>query len=73
MRQINFYESGTCEFIKQWPNWTGVVPAVGDVVVVHFGDNNEKLCLYTVCRRIIDGTKPDYIKIFIRKRYIQEL
>ena len=29
MTQISFYKNGTGEFIKQWPNWSGVVPAVG--------------------------------------------
>ena len=67
MTQIGFYKNGTGEFIKQWPNWTGVVPAVGDVVVLHFGDYNDESRPYTVCLRMIDGTKPDFIKIFIKK------
>ena len=67
MTQISFYENGTGEFIKQWPNWTGVVPAVGDMVVMHFGDDNEEAQGYVVKMRVIDGTKPDFIKIFIKK------
>ena len=65
MVQISFYENGTGEFIKQWPNWTGVVPAVGDVVVLHSGDDNEEEHPYLVRLRKIDGTQPDKIKLFI--------
>lgn len=68
MTQISFQDDATGEFIKQWPNWSGVVPAVGDMVVLHFGDNNEEECRYTVSLRVIDGTRPDFICLFIRKR-----
>lgn len=67
MIQISFQDDATRELIKQWPNWTGVVPAVGDMVVLHFGDNNEDECCYTVSLRVIDGTQPDFICLFIRK------
>lgn len=67
MTQISFYENGAGVFIKQWPNWTGVVPAVGDMVVLHYGDDNEEECTYTVRLRVIDGTRPDYIRIFIQR------
>ena len=67
MIYISFFDDGTGEFIKQWPNWSGVMPAVGDMVVLHFGDNNEEECSYMVRLRVIDGTKPDFIKIFIKK------
>lgn len=67
MTQISFYENGSDLLIKQWPNWSGVVPAVGDVVVLHFGDNNEEEQGYIVKMRVIDGTRPDYIKIFIER------
>jgi len=70
MTQISFYENGTGIYIKQWPNWTGVVPAVGDLVVLHYGDDNEEAVPYRVRLRVIDGTRPDYIKIFIER--IQE-
>ena len=63
MTQIDFYYDGTGEFIKQWPNWTGVVPAVGDMVVLHFGDYKEEECIYSVRLRVIDGTRPDLIKL----------
>ena len=65
MIQISFYDDGTGEFIKQWPNWSGVVPAVGDMVVLHYGDDNEEEYDYIVKMRVIDGTRPDSIKLFI--------
>ena len=67
MIQISFYDNGTGKFIKQWPNWTGVVPAVGDIVALHFGDNNEEEQGYVVKMRVIDGRRPDYIRLFIKK------
>ena len=65
MTQISFYKNGTGEFIKQWPNWTGVVPAVGDMVVLHYGDYNEEERTYMVRLRVIDGTRPDRIGLYI--------
>ena len=65
MTQISFYKNGTGEFIKQWPNWTGVVPAAGDMVVLHYGDDNEEECTYTVRLRVIDGTRPERIDLYI--------
>lgn len=65
MIQISFYDDGTGEFIKQWPNWSGVVPAVGDMVVLHYVDDNEEEYDYIVKMRVIDGTRPDSIKLFI--------
>ena len=56
MIQISFYDSNTGKYIKQWPNWSGVVPALGDVVVLHYGDNNEEERPYQVRHRVIDGT-----------------
>ena len=67
MKQIIFVDEASCKFIKQWPNWTGVIPAVGDVVILHYGDNNEESVPYKVCKRVIDGTRPDYIQIYIEK------
>ena len=67
MAQISFYENGTGNYIKQWPNWSGVVPAVGDLVVLHYGDDNEEVVPYRVRLRVIDGTRHDFIKIFIER------
>lgn len=67
MTQISFYRNGTGEFIKQWPNWTGVVPAVCDMVVLHYGDCNEEEQGYVVKMRVIDGTRPDSIRLFVDK------
>lgn len=67
MTQINFYDDGTGEFIKQWPNWIGVVPAENDIVVLHFCDDNEEKCFYEVRLRVIDGIQPNLIKLYIKK------
>lgn len=69
MIYISFYDSNTGKYIKQWPNWSGVVPAPGDVVVLHDGDNNEEERPYLVRHRVIDGTKSDSVKIYIEKMY----
>jgi len=66
MTQISFYDDGTGEFIKQWLNWTGVVPVMDDLVALHFGDNNENERIYSVRLRVIDGTRPDLIKLYVR-------
>lgn len=52
-------------YIKQWPNWTGVIPNQGDTVVIHFGDYAEESYSYEVEERIIDGTKPDKVVLII--------
>jgi hypothetical protein len=67
MIQIIFYDSNTGKYIKQWPNWSGVVPALNDVVVLHYGDNNEDERTYLVKYRVIDGTKSDNVKIYIEE------
>jgi len=67
MTQISFYDDATGEFIKQWPNWTGVVPVMDDIVALHFGDYKEEERIYSVRQRVIDGTRPDLIKLYIRK------
>ena len=53
--------------IKHWPNWSGEVPQKGDLVRLHFGDNNEEEESYAVFNRIIDGTKPDSVIVIISK------
>lgn len=53
------------EYIKQWSNWTGVIPNKGDTVVIHFGDYAEESYSYEVEELIIDGTKPDKVVLII--------
>lgn len=67
MIQINFYENGTGKYIKDWPNWSGEVPATGDVVTLHYGDDYEEERSYIVKLRVIDGTRPDRIRLFIEE------
>ena len=67
MIHISFYDNYTGKYIKQWPNWSGAVPAMGDVVVLHYGDNNEEERPYLVKYRVIDGTKSDNVKIYIEE------
>lgn len=65
MTQVHFRKAGSGDYIKDWPNWTGVVPAVGDMVVLHYGDDNEEEYTYTVRLRVIDGTRPERIDLYI--------
>lgn len=51
-------------YIKQWRYWDGEIPQRHDTVVLHFGENKE---FYYVIKRIIDGTKYDYVFIVVRK------
>jgi len=54
-------------YIKQWPNWTGVIPSIDDTVVLHFGDNNEIKEYYEVEGREISGTNCDKIVLYVEK------
>lgn len=53
--------------LKYWPNWTGVVPQVGDMVLLHFGDYNEECVPCKVVQRYIDGTNPDVVTCLIKE------
>lgn len=54
------------EYIKCLPNWTGVIPQIGDKVILHFGDcYNEKKERYVVVDRIISDAHPESIKVFL--------
>ena len=59
---INFRDKDRF-FIKQWPNWTGVIPQIGDHVALHFGDYNEEERVYSVTDRLISGTRYDDVYI----------
>lgn len=68
MKQLHFYALGECnkrEYLRDWVNWTGEVPNRGDIVLIHFGDNNEEEYKYRVVGRIIDGRKPKDIDIIV--------
>ena len=58
-------------YIKQWPNWTGVVPQIGDTIALHFGDYNEEERIYKVTDRLISGTTPD--KVYITLEHIETI
>lgn len=57
-------------YLKQWPNWSGEIPQKGDVVLLHFGDNNEIEERYIVQRRVISGTNPD--KVIVEVEWIDK-
>lgn len=71
MKQLNFHalseEKGHYEYLKSWPNWSGEIPQKGDIVVLHFGDNNEIELCYIVDCRVIDGTKADTVRINVTR------
>ena len=68
MTQIHFRDSKTGVHIKDWPNWTGEIPQQRDMVVLHYGDDNEEERCYVVLLRVISGTQPDHIWIYIEPR-----
>ena len=63
---ITFYNFQNNKYIKQW-YWLGVIPVVGDYVVLHFGDYNEEEATYKVMKRIINGLKSDSIDLYVLK------
>lgn len=68
MKQLHFYALGECsekKYLRDWVNWTGEVPMIGDIVLIHFGDNNEKEYKYRVVCRVIDGRYPASIDIIV--------
>ena len=64
---IEFIGAITNCYIKQWPNWDGVIPVVGDIVVLHFGDYNEIEEEYEVISRRIFGDDSDKIILTVEK------
>jgi len=59
-------------YIKQWPYWDGVIPIVGDIVLLHFGDYNEKEEEYKVISRRISGDNTGKITLIIEKQQSNE-
>ena len=54
--------------MKNPKTWIYIVAAiVAAMVLLHFWDDNEEECENIVKLRVIDGTRPDYIKIFIEE------
>lgn len=54
-------------YIKQWPNWDGEIPQKFDIVLIHFGDNNEEEIPYCVHNRIISGVDSKKIIIVVEE------
>lgn len=49
-------------YTKTWHNWDDrMIPQVGDILIIHFGDNNERAHQVKVIARIFDGTRPDMV------------
>ena len=61
------FRTAEMAYIKQWPNWDGVIPIVGDIVVLHFGDYYEIEEEYKVISRRILGTYSDKIILIVEK------
>ena len=68
MKQLHFYaldEFGEKTYLRDWVNWTGEVPMIGDCVLIHFGDDNEKEYKYRVVGRVFDGRYSEDIDIIV--------
>lgn len=49
-------------FTKTWYNWDDrMIPQVGDTLIIHFGDNNERAHQVKVIARVFDWTRPDMV------------
>ena len=49
-------------YTKTWHNWNDrMIPQVGDNLIIHFGDNNERAHQVKVIARVFDGTRPDMV------------
>ena len=69
MKQLHFYVLGECgekKYLRDWVNWDGEVPQMGDALLIHFGDDNEEEHKYRVVGRVIDGRKSKDIDIIVR-------
>jgi hypothetical protein len=69
MKQLHFYALGECgdkKYLRDWVNWDGEVPMIGDCVLIHFGDDNEKEYKYRVVGRVIDGRFSNDVDIIVR-------
>lgn len=58
-------------FIKQWPNAEDLcIPQKGDIVAIHWGDNNEETEMYEVVSRIISGTESNKLFLNVKKKSV---
>lgn len=49
-------------YTKTWHNWDDrMMPQVGDILIIHFGDNNERAHQVKVIARVFDETRPDMV------------
>ena len=49
-------------YTKTWRNWDDrMIPQVGDILILHFGGNNEVARQAKVIARVFDGTRPDMV------------
>lgn len=67
MKQLHFYvrEWNEKKYLRDWVNWSGEVPSKDDVVILHFGDDNENEQRYKVLYRVFDGRKSEHIDIIV--------
>lgn len=69
MKQLHFYALEECnekKYLRDWVNWDGEVPNMNDIVLIHFGDDNEEEYKYRVVCRVFDGRKSGDIDIIVR-------
>lgn len=58
---IHFFVDGN--YLKSWPNWSGVIPQIGDKVeLLDYNEIKEK---YQVIDRLISGTAHESIQIYL--------
>lgn len=53
------------ELVDLWVAWSGVIPSVGDNILVRVGDYKEIPVMLTVIERRIDGTKPNKLILVV--------
>lgn len=53
------------EVVDIWADWSGVVPVIGDTIVVRTGDHREITIHKVVLGRFIDVNKPEKVTLII--------
>jgi len=53
------------EIVDIWADWSGVVPVIGDTIVVRTGDHREITINKVVLGRFIDVNKPEKVILII--------